>query len=126
MINEHGIFAEHLVLGILVHDVVVLKPLPLEGITKAQSHKENDGKRESVRMNVGKLYRTVSSLITSDDLGSHVAHLTEDSEVLLVCGYVIVVTDEKRSGIGIEEEASVVKILVGISLLVKLLECGAQ
>ena len=77
-------------------------------------------------MNVGKLHRTVSSLISSYDLGSHVAHLTEHTEILLVCGYVIVVTDEKRSGIGVKEEASIVKILVGIAFFVKLFECGAK
>ena len=77
-------------------------------------------------MNVGKLHRTVTSLISSDDLGSHIAHLSKDSKVLLVCCYVIVVANEKRACRRIKEKASIVYILIRIARLMKLLECGAK
>ena len=77
-------------------------------------------------MYVGQLYRAAARFISSDDLGGHIAHLAEHTEILLIRGYVIVVTDKKRAAIRIKEEAAVVQILIRISLLVKLLEGSAK
>ena len=77
-------------------------------------------------MNVGELNSTAANLISSHDLGRHIAHLAENSEVLLVCGYVVVVANQKISGVRIEEEASVVEVLIRVALLVELLEGVAK
>ena len=123
VVDKYGLFAVHLVFGILVHQGVVLKSLSFVGVAETERHKEYDGEGETVGMNVGHLSVAGARVcVSSHDLGRHVAHLSENAEVLLVGGNVVVVANKQVTGVGIEEEASVVQVLVGVSLFVESLE----
>ena len=62
-------------------------------------------------MNVGHLTLFRARInVTANNFRRHIAHLAENSKVLLVSGHVVVITDEKIARVCIKEEAAVVQV----------------